>query len=73
MSQTTPQHLGCRPRLTINSPTVSWPPVAGHPKGSKVVAKWEQAFSAHGGKAWETNWRNELMLDDHCRPTVPQR
>jgi hypothetical protein len=40
-----------------------------NPKGSKVVAKWEQAFSADGGKTWETNWQNELIHDDHCTPT----
>jgi hypothetical protein len=39
------------------------------PKGSQTVAKWEQAFSADGGKTWETNWRNELIRDDHCTPT----
>jgi hypothetical protein len=44
-----------------------------HPKGSNAVAKWEQAFSADGGKTWETNWRNELIHDDHCAPSVPKR
>lgn len=36
-----------------------------NPKGSKVVANWEQAFSADGGKTWETNWKNEIIpMDD---------
>ena len=36
-----------------------------NPKGSKVVANWEQAFSADSGKTWETNWRNEIIpMDD---------
>lgn len=36
-----------------------------HPKGSKVVADWAQAFSADGGKTWETNWTNEIIpMDD---------
>lgn len=38
------------------------------PKGSKVIAKWRQAFSTDGGKTWEVNWRNELIRDDHCVP-----
>lgn len=42
-----------------------------NPKGSKVVAKWHQAFSPDGGKTWETNWENELIHDDHCTPTAP--
>ncbi|HEV2443668.1 MAG TPA: hypothetical protein VGT07_14175 [Steroidobacteraceae bacterium] len=41
-----------------------------NPKGSKVVAKWQQAFSADGGKTWEVNWRNEIIRDDHCKPTA---
>lgn len=40
-----------------------------NPKGSEVAAKWEQAFSTDGGKTWETNWRNELIHDDHCHPS----
>lgn len=44
-----------------------------NPKGSRVAAKWEQAFSADGGKTWETNWQNELIHDDHCVPTVSKR
>lgn len=44
-----------------------------NPKGSKVAAKWEQAFSADDGKTWETNWQNELVHDDHCVPTVLKR
>jgi hypothetical protein len=39
-----------------------------NPKGSEVVAKWEQAFSPDDGKTWETNWRNELIRDDNCNP-----
>ncbi len=35
-----------------------------NPKGSKVVANWEQAFSADGGKTWETNWKNEIIPMD---------
>ena len=42
-----------------------------NPRGSKVVAKWRQAFSPDGGKTWEVNWRNELIRDDHCRPGGP--
>ncbi|MHB8814906.1 MAG: hypothetical protein ACYDAE_16750 [Steroidobacteraceae bacterium] len=41
-----------------------------NPKGSKVVAKWQQAFSTDGGKTWEVNWRNEIIRDDHCKPTA---
>ena len=41
------------------------------PKGSRVVAEWQQAFSTDGGKTWEVNWRNQLIHDDQCRPTVP--
>jgi hypothetical protein len=44
-----------------------------NPNGSKVVAKWEQAFSADDGKTWETNWNNELIRDDHCTPSVSKR
>src|SRR5215472_17246796 len=40
-----------------------------NPKGSKVVAKWEQAFSTDNGKTWETNWYNEFIHDDNCTPT----
>ena len=38
------------------------------PKGSAVVANWEQAFSTDDGKTWETNWKNQLMHDDDCNP-----
>ena len=41
-----------------------------NPKGSPVVAKWNQAFSTNGGKTWETNWYNELIHDDNCTPTA---
>jgi hypothetical protein len=40
-----------------------------NPKGSKVVAKWEQAFSVDGGHSWETNWYNEIIHDDSCVPS----
>ena len=40
-----------------------------NPRGARVVAKWEQAFSTDGGKTWETNWYNEFVKDDHCTPT----
>jgi hypothetical protein len=40
------------------------------PEGSKVVAKWEQAFSPDGGQSWETNWYNEIIHDDSCAPTT---
>lgn len=39
-----------------------------NPKGSEVVAKWEQAFSTDQGKTWETNWKNEFIHDEHCNP-----
>jgi hypothetical protein len=39
-----------------------------NPKGSDVVAKWEQAFSSDGGKTWEKNWENEFIRDEHCTP-----
>jgi len=39
-----------------------------NPKGSRAVAKWQQDFSPDGGKTWETNWRNEIIRDDHCKP-----
>ena len=32
-----------------------------HPKGDKVAADWAQAFSADGGKTWETNWTNQII------------
>ena len=35
-----------------------------NPKGSKAVAHWEQAFSADGGKTWETNWTNDIIPMD---------
>jgi hypothetical protein len=44
-----------------------------NPKGSPVVAKWEQAFSPDDGKTWETNWRNELVRDDHCDPATSRK
>jgi len=39
-----------------------------NPNGSKVVANWEQAFSADEGKSWEVNWKNEFIHDDNCNP-----
>ena len=42
-----------------------------NPKGSKVAARWHQAFSPDGGKTWEVNWRNELIPDGACSPTTP--
>lgn len=41
-----------------------------NPKGSESIAKWEQAFSPDDGKTWETNWRNELIHDEHCNPNL---
>ena len=47
-----------------------------HPKGDKVVADWAQAFSADGGKTWETNWTNQIIrMDDteaaqHFNPSI---
>ncbi len=38
--------------------------------GSKIVAKWNQAFSKDKGKTWETNWYNEFIRDDNCTPTA---
>ena len=35
-----------------------------HPKGDLVVADWAQAFSADGGKTWETNWTNQIIAID---------
>ncbi|MFI4967377.1 MAG: hypothetical protein ACHQAU_01520 [Gammaproteobacteria bacterium] len=35
-----------------------------HPKGSVVAADWAQAFSADGGKTWETNWTNQIIAMD---------
>ncbi|GAB2550323.1 hypothetical protein [Rhodanobacter koreensis] len=43
-----------------------------NPKGSQVVAKWEQAFSPDNGKTWETNWKNALIRDEHCTPISPK-
>jgi len=40
-----------------------------NPTGARVIAKWEQAFSTDGGKTWETNWYNEFIRDDNCKPT----
>jgi hypothetical protein len=40
-----------------------------NPKGSKVVANWEQAFSTDGGKTWETNWKNSIIHDNRCTPS----
>jgi hypothetical protein len=37
-----------------------------HPKDSQATATWRQDFSPDGGKTWETNWRNEIIRDDHC-------
>ena len=39
-----------------------------NPRGSEVVANWEQAFSADDGKTWETNWKNEFIHDENCNP-----
>jgi hypothetical protein len=49
------------------SGTAKWEQ-ALNPKGAPVVATWEQAFSTDGGKTWETNWYNELIHDDNCKP-----
>jgi hypothetical protein len=40
-----------------------------NPQGAPVVATWAQAFSTDGGKTWETNWYNEIIHDDNCKPT----
>lgn len=44
------------------------PRPGGKIRSAPVVAKWEQAFSAYGGKTWETNWYNEFIQDDSCTP-----
>jgi hypothetical protein len=31
-------------------------------------ARWEQAFSADGGRSWETNWRMRMTRLAHYRP-----
>jgi hypothetical protein len=40
-----------------------------HPKGDMVVADWAQAFSADGGKTWETNWTNQIIPMDEAEAT----
>ncbi len=35
------------------------------PQDPKVAAHWEQAFSADGGKTWETNFMNDLLREGH--------
>lgn len=35
------------------------------PDDPKVAAHWEQAFSADGGKTWETNFMNDLLREGH--------
>jgi hypothetical protein len=42
---------------------------SANPQHAAVVAKWEQAFSADGGRTWETNWYNEFIHDEACTPT----
>jgi hypothetical protein len=42
-------------------------------QGALVVATWNQAFSTDGGKTWETNWYNELIRDDNCKPTPDEK
>lgn len=34
-----------------------------NPKGSPITAHFEQAFSADGGKTWETNFTNDITPD----------
>jgi hypothetical protein len=47
-----------------------------HPKGDNIAADWAQAFSADGGKTWETNWTNQIIrMDDaeaaqHFNPSI---
>ncbi|HEV2110982.1 MAG TPA: hypothetical protein VGT99_06495 [Gammaproteobacteria bacterium] len=36
-----------------------------NPKGSAITAHFEQAFSADGGKTWETNFINDLIPDNN--------
>ncbi len=40
----------------------TWKLTPGDPK---VAAHWEQAFSADGGKTWETNFMNDLLREGH--------
>ena len=35
------------------------------PDDPRIAAHWEQAFSADGGKTWETNFMNDLMREGH--------
>jgi hypothetical protein len=46
----------------MSPPADGWPASSGDiwTVVSDVVCRWEQAFSADGGRSWETNWIMEF-------------